>query len=186
MLETSRLKLIPLTYQQVEKFRHLDSRLEDELGLTRNERELTVQYRDALAKYTLPWMKADPDNYLFATVWIIVEKSTNTVAGDIGFKRKADENGYIEIGYSTQPKYRIQGYMTEAIGALIKWAFTHEEVKAVIAETLETNIASIKVLRNNGFENFIYSKPLTPGADLSYDPKIKMIWHRLTKENSTI
>jgi ribosomal-protein-alanine N-acetyltransferase len=182
MLETPRLKLIPLTYEQVEKFRHLDSRLEDELGLTRNERELTTQFRDALIKYVLPWIQADPDNYLFATLWIIVEKATNTIAGDIGFKRKADENGYIEIGYSTQPKYRIQGYMTEAIGALTKWAFSYEEVKAVIAETLETNTASIKVLRNNGFEDFKYSKPVDHGTDLSH-PYIKMIWHKLTKDN---
>jgi RimJ/RimL family protein N-acetyltransferase len=182
MLETTRLKLIPLTYEQVEKFRHLDSRLEDELCLMRNERELTIQFRDALSKYTLPWMKADPDNYLFATVWVIVEIATNTIAGDIGFKGKADdESGYIEIGYSTQPKYRIQGYMTEAIGAICNWAFTHDEVKAVIAETLEDNIPSIKVLRKNGFTDFKYSKPLTPETNQAAASTVKMKWWKKTK-----
>ncbi len=182
MLLTERLKLIPLTYQQVEKFRHLDSRLEDELGLTRHERELTLHYSNALAKYTMPWIKADPENYLFCTVWLIVEKETNIIAGDIGFKRKADENGYIEIGYSTQPKFRLQGYITEAIGALCKWAFTHKEVKAVIAETREDNIASIKALRKNGFEDFKYTKPLLPEANHITDHSFKMKWHKLTKE----
>ena len=177
MLETERLKLIPLSYTQVEKFRHLDSRLEDELGLTRNERELTTHFRDALSKYVMPWIQADPDNYLFSTIWVIVEKTTNTIAGDIGFKGKADENGFIEIGYSTQPKYRIQGYMTEAIGALCAWAFTHVEVKAVIAETMDSNIASIKALRKNGFEDFKYTKPITPETNHIIDPSVKMIWH---------
>lgn len=176
MLETTRLKLIPLAYEQVEKFRHLDSRLEDELGLTRNERDLTTHFRDALSKYILPWIKDDPDNYLFATVWVIVEKATNTIAGDIGFKRKADENGYIEIGYSTQPKNRVKGYMTEAIGVICNWAFTHDEVKAVIAETIEDNLPSIKVLKKNGFIEFKYTKPINPEANVAENSTVKMIW----------
>ena len=184
MLETKRLKLIPLTYEQTEKFIHLDSRLEDELGLTRAERELTIQYRNAIRKYILPWIKNDPDNYLFATIWIIVEKTSNTIAGEIGFKRKADENGYIELGYSTQPKFRIQGYMTEAISAIVKWAFTFKEVKAVIAETTDKNIPSIKVLRKNGFMDFNYSKPPEPGTENIHNKDVKMIWHILEKKGN--
>jgi len=176
-LQTERLKLIALTYEQVEMFTHLDSRLEDALGLERSDRELTLQYRNALRKYTLNWIKDDPENYLFATVWVIVEKASNTVAGDIGFKRKADSDGYIEIGYSTQPKYRIQGYITEAIGAMVNWAFTHPEVKGVIAETREDNIPSIKALKKNGFYEFKYSKPPEPANLESMMSDVKMLWH---------
>ncbi len=176
-LETERLRLIPLTLEQAEMFTHLDSRLEDSLGIVRAERELTTQFRDAIRKYTLQWMRDDPENYLFATIWVIVEKASNTVAGDIGFKRKADENGYVEIGYSTQPKFRVQGYMTEAISAMVKWAFTYPEVKAVIAETREDNISSIRVLRNNGFEDFKYSKPPEPSNLESMMSDVKMLWH---------
>ena len=176
-LQTERLKLIALTYEQVEMFTHLDSRFEDALGLERSDRELTLQYRNALRKYTLNWIKDDPENYLFATVWVIVEKASNTVAGDIGFKRKADSDGYIEIGYSTQPKYRIQGYITEAIGAMVNWAFTHPEVKAVIAETREDNIPSIKALKKNGFYEFKYSKPPEPANLESMMSDVKMLWH---------
>ncbi len=176
-LETERLRLIPLTLEQVEMFTHLDSRLEDSLGISRAERELTLQYRDAIRKYTINWMKEEPENYLFATIWVIVEKASDTVAGDIGFKRKADENGYIEIGYSTQPKFRVQGYMTEAIGAMVNWAFTHPEVKAVIAETREDNIPSIKALKKNGFYEFKYSKPPEPAHLASMMSDVKMLWH---------
>lgn len=176
-LQTERLKLIALTYEQVEMFTHLDSRLEDALGLERSDRELTLQYRNALRKYTLNWIKDDPDNYLFATVWVIVEKASNTVAGDIGFKRKADSDGYIEIGYSTQPRFRVQGYITEAIGRMVEWAFTHPEVKAVIAETREDNIASIKALKKNGFYEFKYTKPPEPAHLASMISDVKMLWH---------
>ncbi len=181
-LETERLRLIPLTLEQAEMFTHLDSRLEDSLGIERAARELTLHYRDAIRKYTLQWMKDDPENYLFATIWVIIEKASNTVAGDIGFKRKPDVNGYVEIGYSTQPKFRVQGYMTEAIGAMVKWAFTYPEVKAVIAETRDDNIPSIKVLRNNGFVDFKYSKPPEPSHLASMMSDVKMLWHIKEKE----
>lgn len=178
IIETVRLKIIPLTYGQAEMFTHLDSRLEDSLGLERADRELTTHFRNAIRKYTLHWIKDDPENYLFSTIWIIIEKSSNTVAGDIGFKRKADKNGYVEIGYSTQPKYRFQGYITEAIRAMVNWAFTYPEVKAVIAETASDNTGSIKALRNNGFEIFKYSKPADPVAPPQQNKdESAMIWH---------
>lgn len=181
-LETERLRLIPLSLEQAEMFTHLDSRLEDSLGLNRAERELTIHFRDAIRKYTLQWMKDDPENYLFATIWVIVEKASNTVAGDIGFKRKPDENGYVEIGYSTQPKFRVQGYMTEAIGAMVNWAFTFPEVTAVIAETREDNIPSIKALKKNGFYEFKYSKPPEPSNLESMMSDVKMLWHIRDRE----
>lgn len=178
ILETKRLKIIPLTYEQAEMFTHLDSRLEDSLELVRAERELTTNYRNSIRKYTLHWIKEDPENYLFSTIWVIVEKTSNTVAGDIGFKRKADDNGYVEIGYSTQPKYRFQRFITEAIGAMVKWAFTYPEVKAVIAETASDNTGSIKALKNNGFETFKFSKQAgtaAPPHQVKNDSI--MIWH---------
>jgi RimJ/RimL family protein N-acetyltransferase len=177
ILETERLKIMPLNYEQAEMFTHLDSRLEDSLELERAERELTLHFRNAVKKYTLSWIKEDPENYLFSTIWVIVEKESNSIAGDIGFKRKADSNGYIELGYSTQPRFRVQGFMTEAIGAMVEWAFTHPEVKAVIAETHKENIPSIKALKKNGFEVFKYKKP--EGTDMSR-PSVNeedMLWH---------
>lgn len=181
MLETQRLKLIPLTYEQVEKLRHLDFKLEDELGLVRSNRDIPDFYKDALQRYTLKWIQADPDNYLFATVWIIIDKSENKIAGDIGFKRKPDEKGYVELGYSTQPIYRGKGYMTEAIGAMVNWAFTFDDVKAVIAETLESNEASIKVLKNNGFTAFEHSKPSSNESGNNVTEQVSMKWWKIDK-----
>lgn len=181
MLETTRLKLIPLSFEQVEKFRQLNNELEDELGLNRFDRELTERYKDALQKYTLEWIRNDPVNILFATVWIMVEKESNSIAGDIGFKRKADVNGNIEIGYSVQPKFRRKGYATEAIGELCKWAFTHSEVFAILAETLEDNEASIKALKNNGFIEVKHTREDNLISSNNTHSESNMTWHILTK-----
>lgn len=183
-IESGKIRLIALTYEQVEMYRNTDYRLEDSLGLKRTARIIAPQYSNALGRYTLSWMKEDPANELFATVWIIVEIASNSIAGEIGYKRKADENGYIEIGYSIQVEYRNKGYITEAINLLSAWAFTHPEVKAILAETLDDNIHSIKALQNNGFKRFSYSRPFEP-QDTGYTQETdKMIWHKLEKPNS--
>lgn len=93
-------------------------------------------------------------NYLFATIWIIIDIHQYIIVGDIGFKRKPNENGEMEIGYSTQPAYQRKGYMNEAIGEMLSWAFKDSRVKAILAETREDNIPSIKVLNKNGFIDF--------------------------------
>ena len=163
-------------------FRHLNYELEDSLGLPHSDREITEHFRGALLRYTLPWIKDDPENYLFATVWVMIETEGNVIVGDIGFKRKADTSGYVEIGYSTQPKHRRKGYMNEAIGAITDWALSHDEVKAVIAETLEINDASIKALTNNGYTAFSYIKPATGEATVPENPDVKMLWWKKTRE----
>ena len=183
ILETKQLKLIPLSYEQVEMFRHLNDELEDSLGLPHSDREIPEHFRGALLRYTLPWIKEDPENYLFATVWVMIEAESNSIVGDIGFKRKADPSGYVEIGYSTQPRHRRKEFMTEAIGALTSWALTHDEVKAVIAETLEINDASIKALRTNGFTEFHYVKPVTGENRIPENPDVKMLWWKKTRES---
>lgn len=154
MIITERIKLLPLTYEQVAKFRHLNNELETELELNSSGRTIPDHFKEALLKYTMPWIQQDPENYLFATIWAIIDKNENVIVGDIGFKRKPNENGEMEIGYSTQPAYQRRGYMNEAIAEMIKWAFKDARVKSILAETREDNMPSIKVLKKNGFTEF--------------------------------
>ncbi|MBL8016188.1 MAG: GNAT family N-acetyltransferase [Ignavibacteria bacterium] len=181
-MESDRLKLLALTIEEVELYRHADNRLEDSLGFKQSGRTITEQYSNALEKYTINWMKADPENQLFAAVWIIIEKASNSIAGELGFKRKPDKIGNIEIGYSIQPDFRNKGFITEAIKLLSDWAFTHKDVKAIIAETLDDNIPSIKALAKNGFSRYAYSKPLDADAAENTET-VKMIWHILRNPN---
>ncbi len=154
MISTERILLIPLTYKQVVKFKNLNNELEDELGLHESNRTINDHFKNAIEKYTLKWIEEDPDNYLFATIWIIIDKTENVIVGDIGFKRKPNEFGVIEIGYATQPRYQRKGYMTEAIKEMVDWAFKHNEARSILAETKEDNEGSIKSLIRNGFTEY--------------------------------
>jgi len=74
-----------------------------------------------------------------------------TLIGNGGFKGPPDDEGTVEISYSLLPPYRNKGYTTEAVEALVTWAFQHPEVTQVIAEAQPGNMASVRVLQKAGF-----------------------------------
>ncbi len=73
------------------------------------------------------------------------------VLGICGFKGRPDAAGSVEIGYSVLPQFRNQGFATEAVERLVSWAFSHQSVVEVCAETLPHLQQSIRVMKKNGF-----------------------------------
>lgn len=74
------------------------------------------------------------------------------LVGLCGFKGRPDTAGSAEIGYSVISQFRNQGYATEAVDRLVRWAFSHQAVREVSAETLPHLQSSIRVMKKNGFE----------------------------------
>lgn len=72
--------------------------------------------------------------------------------GICGFKGRPDPAGSVEIGYSVISQFRNQGYASEAVSRLVRWAFSHQAVREVSAETLPHLQSSIRVMKKNGFE----------------------------------
>src|SRR5438876_6462656 len=99
MVETERLLIIPLSYAQVQKFVNLNNELENELGLNDGHRTISAQLKHAIEKYTLKWLSGQPENHLYCTMWIVVEKKQKIIVGDLSFKGAPNKNGEIEIGY---------------------------------------------------------------------------------------
>jgi ribosomal-protein-alanine N-acetyltransferase len=79
-------------------------------------------------------------------------ESTPKVVGICGFKGRPDAAGSAEIGYSVISQFRNQGYATEAVDRLVRWAFSHQTVQEISAETLPYLQSSIRVMKKNGFE----------------------------------
>jgi RimJ/RimL family protein N-acetyltransferase len=73
------------------------------------------------------------------------------LAGICGFKGRPDESGSVEIGYSILSRFQRRSFATEAVARLVRWAFSHYNVKEVCAETLPHLTQSIRVLEKNGF-----------------------------------
>lgn len=70
-----------------------------------------------------------------------------------GFKGRPDKTGTVEVGYSILENYQCRGYCTEAVGGLIGWAFGHNQVRTITAQTLPHLTPSIRVLEKLGFSN---------------------------------
>ena len=84
-------------------------------------------------------------------VWVMIERATGTVVGDIGFHGPPDAAGRVEIGYSVVPVRHGRGYATEAAVALVRWARAQPGVLAVVAGCDPGNAASATVLERAGF-----------------------------------
>jgi len=86
------------------------------------------------------------------SVWYLLSRKPEVpqLIGICGFKGKPDEAGSVEIGYSVLSQFRVQGYATEAVTRLVVWAFSHQQVTKVTAETLPHLRQSIRVMEKNG------------------------------------
>jgi [ribosomal protein S5]-alanine N-acetyltransferase len=87
--------------------------------------------------------------------WYVLLKGArrfpSVLIGTAGFKGLPISDGTVEIGYSILSQYQGKGYASEAVGSLVRWAFSHRYVSRVTARTLPDAQASIRVLRRNGF-----------------------------------
>jgi RimJ/RimL family protein N-acetyltransferase len=79
----------------------------------------------------------------------IVERASDLVVGSIGlFWPPAD--GVVEFGYGVVASRRGRGYATEAARAVVEFALSLPEVRAVCADVELTNPASVRVLEKAG------------------------------------
>lgn len=106
---------------------------------------------DALVLFPM-WLEQtlhDPQ----ALAWggTIIERTSATAIGQIGFKGLPDANGMIELGYGVVPEVEGRGYATEMARALVEWAWQQPQVRTITAECRVDNMGSLRVLEKSGF-----------------------------------
>jgi ribosomal-protein-alanine N-acetyltransferase len=160
MIETSRLKTYLLTYEQVLKYKDKKSELETDLGLVQSSWEHTEDVKEMLEERLIPRLVKNKTQLIFNSIWLAIDKRKNVIVADFGIKGNPVSNisndgiNEIEIGYGTMPQFQGNGYMTEAVGGFVKWAFERSDIDLILANTDKNNFASIKVLEKNEFEKF--------------------------------
>ncbi|MFH1119246.1 MAG: GNAT family N-acetyltransferase [Bacteroidota bacterium] len=152
MVETNRLILKPLTGDQLQKYLRNDHSLEKELGLEYIDRMISPELKEALEQTIIPGVAGPGRNYFFSTLWTLISRAENRMVGDLCFMGEPNEEGDIEIGYGIYESERGKGYMTEAVGGMIRWAGTQPTVEAIVASTDRDNPASAAILVRNGFD----------------------------------
>ena len=105
--------------------------------------------------------------------YFFIHPRERALVGNGGFTGDPDDSGVVEIGYEIAPEHRNRGFATEAARAMIRYAFAHEEVGAVVAHTLAETNASNAVLRKAGM-SFV--------AEVD-DPEVGKAWRwRISRE----
>jgi len=146
---TRRLQLIPLDQSQLDLVLQNIAALETSLNMTILRSFITDRVRRAIGMKIDKMREADVSQHDWFTYWLILIRDENIGAGMLGFKGFPDENGSTEIGYGIDPAYQGKGYMSEAVQALIDWAFTHPFCKIITATEVE-NPASKRLLEKLG------------------------------------
>lgn len=86
-----------------------------------------------------------------AVRYAIIELESNEIIGSCGFNSIDFENAKVEIGYDLAKSFWGKGYATEAISALLDYAFTTLELNRIEAKVEPENINSIKLLQKLNF-----------------------------------
>ncbi len=156
-IDTQRLELIPCSLEVAQATINRDKPLLEKL-LTAHVSDdwYATEVQDFLPKY-INMLKTDPSQLGYG-VWLMIRTDDSTLVGDLGFGGKPQPQGALaqdtlEIGYEVLTAYRNQGYATEAVEALVNFAFTQLEVLRIIAHTPENHLASIRVVEKLGMQN---------------------------------
>ena len=151
---TPRLNLLPLSSNQLKWT--LDSPLQDKPSAL--ELNLNIQFDTSLIDENViraigmklaKMAKLPPEEHIWQTYWLIIERESQTGIGLAGFKSPPNENGLSEIGYGIAPAWQNRGYMSEALRGLLDWAFEQPNCLGITATTVQ-NPASRRVLEKLG------------------------------------
>lgn len=103
--------------------------------------------------------------------WATVLKDTGEIIGWCGLKYLDDINE-TDLGYRWKPKYWNKGYATEASLACLEYGFNQLGLEQIVAQALEENVASIRVMEKIGMT---YWKQLNTEENPG-------LFYRITKE----
>lgn len=100
--------------------------------------------------------------------FLVFEKATGRLVASAGLHRTVWQTPKTEVGYWCRTKATGQGFVTEAVSALVEYAFQH--IKAVRIEIItdEGNAASRRVAELSGFalEGILRNERRAPDASL--------------------
>jgi ribosomal-protein-alanine N-acetyltransferase len=154
LLRTRRLELISGTPALIRAEMDDRERFGELLDATIPEGWPPEDVGEATMEFMAQWLEEGPEQAGW-WCWYFVLKDEGAggrvLIGNGGFKGRPSRQGTVEVGYAIHPSFRESGYATEAVKALVGWAFRQPRVERVVAETEPGNRRSRRVLEKAGF-----------------------------------
>lgn len=150
VLETARLLIRDCTHDDVVEVMNLRSDMDAMRYLDRPKTHTLEQAHELIQRMQDTMANEE------GMGWAICLKDDPKLIGTIGFYRLKKENFRGEIGYMILPAYWKQGYMTEALTAVIDFGFRQMGLHTIEADINPENVASRQLLLKLGFEKEAY------------------------------
>lgn len=117
--------------------------------------------------------------------WGIIHKDDGKLIGTCGFVHWVRSHHYAEIGYALSRPYWGQGYMPEAVKAVLAFAFQETDLNRIEAECKLPNHASATVMEKVGmkYEGILRQQMLNKGRfhDMKLYAILREDWQNLSK-----
>ena len=146
MIETSRLLLKGISHDVMKNiFNQLEkSQIMDLLGHRSDEDFLKEEFKhkNGYSCYNRGFV-----------LFLLVEKTSGKIIGRCGIHNWNLDHNRAEIGYVMEDEgYRKMGLMSEAVNAIIGYAFNVIKLNRLEAIVGKANVPSIKIIENNNFK----------------------------------
>jgi [ribosomal protein S5]-alanine N-acetyltransferase len=153
VLETERLRLVPITLAMVEAV--LSGNRDDAERVAEAKLPPAWPNRALIERAftaSLELIRADPVGRLWGDRFVLARAGERRVIGSVVFHGAPDASGIVEVAYGIEEGSQRQGYATEAVRASVEWALAQPGVTAVHATTVAWHQASLRVIERAGMK----------------------------------
>jgi ribosomal-protein-alanine N-acetyltransferase len=101
--------------------------------------------------------------------WLVVRYEDGEAVGSVAFGGEPDAAGAVLIGYAMYPGHEGRGYATEAVKAMVEWAFAQPGVKTLRALAPVWNTPAVHVAEKVGMRPVASDEDDEVGEVLVYE-----------------
>jgi len=151
MVRTERLELTPLPGPALDALLARDAGTLERLTGARFAEPAAPPYMAEALPVVRDRLRVAPDEVRWWN-WLAVRGEGREAVGSVAFAGPPDRDGAVLIGYAMYPAFEGRGYATEAVRAMIAWAFAQPGVREVRALAPVWNTPALRVAENVGFQ----------------------------------
>jgi ribosomal-protein-alanine N-acetyltransferase len=168
-VHTARLDLVPLSAEAIEALLNGDAqRLRSLTGATFSSPPAPPPYMADSLPVVRDRLRANPDEAEWWN-WLILRQHNGEAVGSVAFGGAPDAAGAVLIGYAMYPDREGQGYATEAVRAMVEWAFAQPGVRVVRALAPVWNTPAVHVAEKVGMRPVSSAEDDEVGEVLVYE-----------------
>jgi len=149
IVRTERLELRPLGREAIEALLAGDGALAERYTGARFREPAPPPYMAESFPVVRDRLRAHPEEAPWWN-WLIVARGSEEAVGSVAFGGPVSTDGAVLVGYAIYTAYEGRGYATEAVRALVAWAFGQDGVREVRALAPVWNTPALRVAENVG------------------------------------